>query len=63
MNAIQDEKYKRLLAKQLRELKKDSADIVKKARKLYHIVVNGHSAKLQDRCCNFAVLEGKANEF
>ncbi len=63
VNAIQDEKYRLLLVKQLRELKKDAADIVKKAHKLYRIVVNGHSTKLQDRCCNFALLESKARDF
>lgn len=64
INAIGDEKYKTLLGKQIRQIKKDEEAIAKKASKLYMLVQKEFTKQsLKDRCCDFKLLEQHCKDY
>ena len=57
-------KYRRLLLDQLRWLNRNSDNILSHALTLYNKYVNNKlSIKMQNRCCNFKMLEEKCLEY
>ena len=57
-------RYKKLMAKQLTFCQKNQDTIVKKANKLYQIIVTGKANHLlQKRCCDFSSLEKALDKF
>lgn len=55
---IQTKQYKKLAVKQLEWCRQNQESIVKKANKLYNMVLSGKAnVSLKKRCCNFQKLE------
>lgn len=63
IDSIEDQKYQMLLRKQVNEIHINEADIVKKAQRLYNIVISNKQPKLNKRCCNFSLLETKCKTY
>ena len=54
----QAKKYKKMAAKQLNWCQRNQEDIVKRANKLYRMLISGKAGGLlKRRCCNFEKLE------
>jgi protein AbiQ len=59
---VNKDKNKYLYFSQLRYFKKNYTKIMKKAKKLYSLVVFGNE-KLKSHCCNYILLEEKSKKF
>jgi protein AbiQ len=57
ISTIPDPQYRELLRKQSRFIRANEPAIIKKATRLYHIVISGKQPRLNNRCCNFSLLE------
>lgn len=59
-----DKKYGLILKYQIIWCNKNKENIIKKAKKLYNLIINDRANfSLKNRCCNFKVLEEKLNQF
>lgn len=63
INNITDEKYKKLLENQSREIKENATTICKKANKLYNLITSNVETKIRERCCDFKKLERKMKKY
>lgn len=61
---IKDIKYKNMITNQIKWINLNTLRIQNRARNLYYIISNGHANKdLQDRCCNFKLLEKRCDDY
>jgi len=63
IEGIADEKYKNLLRDQAKFISLHKKEIIKKAERLYKIVISGKQPELNQRCCNYKLLELKCIEY
>lgn len=63
ISAVSDEQYKRLLTNQMLFIRSNEELIKKKAKRLYQIVNSQKHQKLNNRCCNYLLLEEAASKF
>lgn len=63
INNLSDEKYKKLLKNQSREIKENATTICKKANKLYNLITGNVETKIRERCCDFKKLERKMKKY
>ena len=63
ISQIPDPQYRELLRKQSRFIRAHEPTIMKKAIRLYRIVISGKQPTLNDRCCHFSLLEQVAAQF
>lgn len=61
---IKDIKYKNMITNQIKWINLNTLRIQNRARNLYYIISNGKANKdLQDRCCNFKLLEKRCDDY
>lgn len=60
---VTNEQYKQLLTNQMLFIRSNADTIKKKSRRLYQIVKSQKQPKLNNRCCNFLLLEDAASKF
>ena len=59
--ANEDKAYKELLYNQFRDIRQNEETIKKRARRLHGMYIHGHiTPNLENRCCNFLLLEVKS---
>jgi len=63
ISAVPDEQYKRLLTNQMLFIRSNEESIKKKAKRLYQIVKSQTQQKLNERCCNYLLLEEAASKY
>ena len=64
INNIKDIQYRNLLINQIKWISNNRLRIENKARNLYYLIINGNvTKKLEERCCDFRLLEQKCDEF
>lgn len=64
LERIEDKKYKNLLELQLAWINEHQERISHYARNLYYLITNKTaSQELQNRCCNYKLLEEKCKEY
>mgnify|MGYP000479454976 CR=1 FL=1 len=61
---IKDEKYANMLQKQIYWIKANQEMIMEKAHDLYYLIIDKQAnERLQQRCCNFKILEEKYTDY
>ena len=61
---LEDLKYKNMLKNQIKWINLNELRIHNRARNLYYLILNGNATKqLQDRCCDFKLLEKKCDDY
>ena len=61
---IKDFKYRSMLKSQMKWINQNELRIQNRARNLYYLILNQHATEqLENRCCDFRLLERKCNEF
>lgn len=66
---IEDKSYQSLLREQYYYIRKDEANIINRAKKLYHIYVTSsrepsqYEDKIKQRCCDFVILEDASKKY
>jgi protein AbiQ len=63
ISQMSDQKYQKLLREQMDFIRKYADTIRKKAQRLYRIVTSGHRPTLNERCCQYKLLEQMAGQF
>lgn len=69
IDALTDEKYKRLLQNQYQYIRADKEQILKTAHNLHTLVftkdssLNSNDLHIKQRCCNFPILESVVNQY
>lgn len=64
IDKIEDKKYKNMIINQMNWINLNTLRIQNRARNLYYIISNGKANKdLQDRCCNFKLLEKRCDDY